>query len=279
MMRRPHLVLLAVALGALTSACSALRGPSWPKVSPVELGGAPTSAADGYYGDARAAMTRGDYGRALDLLQLARGGGPPEARVLNALAVVYDKLGRFDLSARYYAEALQADPGSSIVATNLAYSQILQGRWAHRTGVTTVAVGSTSVEARIPQPVTTTATQAATTSPAPATQAKRSKWSPTVLLIDASGDAPTAELVRARLKRLGWSASPLIAGQSVQRTTVIRYPPAKARVARALAGTLPGPSELQTCDTPCALIVVTLSADVRRWPLARFASTTSKMGG
>ena len=278
MLRRAHLALLAVALGALTPGCSALRGPSWPKISPVEVGGAPTSGADGYYGDARAAMARGDYGRALDLLQLARGDGPPEARVLNGFAVAYDKLGRFDLSARYYAEALKADPGSPIVAANLAYSQILRGRWDDRTGATTVAVGSTPMQATPPQPVMATPAAAAT-SPGPETQAKRSKWSPTVLLIDASGDAPTAELVRARLKRQGWSASPLMAGHPVQGTTAIRYPPAKARVARALARTLPGPSELQTCDTPCALIVVTLSADVRRWPLARFASTPSKMGG
>jgi hypothetical protein len=85
------------------------------------------AAVDLFYGDAVAAINRRDYARALDLLQTARAHAPQDARVLNAFGVVYDKLGRFDLSQRYYAEAQTADPASRIVAENLAYSKALQG--------------------------------------------------------------------------------------------------------------------------------------------------------
>ena len=42
------------------------------------------------------------------------------------MAVVYDKLGRFDLSDRYYDKAEQADPGSRIVAMDRRYSMMLR---------------------------------------------------------------------------------------------------------------------------------------------------------
>ena len=74
------------------------------------------------------AITDRDYGRALDYLQAARDLQANDVRVLNAFGVVYDMLGRFDLSARYYAQALAADPQSAIVLKNVAYSHVLQGR-------------------------------------------------------------------------------------------------------------------------------------------------------
>ena len=43
---------------------------------------------------------QGNYGRALEYLQAAKAKDPRNVRALNALGVVYDKLGRFDLSAR-----------------------------------------------------------------------------------------------------------------------------------------------------------------------------------
>lgn len=79
-----------------------------------------------YQGAVRAIYDR-DYGRALDYLQAARNMQASDVRVLNAFGVVYDKLGRFDLSARYYTQALAADPHSAIVLKNVAYSRVLQG--------------------------------------------------------------------------------------------------------------------------------------------------------
>ncbi|HWA60446.1 MAG TPA: LytR C-terminal domain-containing protein [Caulobacteraceae bacterium] len=100
------------------------------RITPVEAPAAPTAEAraDAAYRSASAAIWRRDYGRALDLLQEARAETPNDVRVLNAFGVVYDKLGRFDLSARYYAHALALDPNSQVVAQNMAWSAVLQGR-------------------------------------------------------------------------------------------------------------------------------------------------------
>lgn len=87
----------------------------------------PAAAVDRLYGRAAQAIEARDYGLAVELLQLAAERAPSDVRVLNAQGVVYDKLGRFDLSARYYARALAADPGSRTVLANMAYSARLQG--------------------------------------------------------------------------------------------------------------------------------------------------------
>jgi len=84
------------------------------------------SRMDSTYANAVVAIDRRDYARALELLQMARQQNAGDVRVLNAMGVVYDKLGRFDLSHRYYAEAARADPTSPIVQANIAYSHRLQ---------------------------------------------------------------------------------------------------------------------------------------------------------
>jgi Flp pilus assembly protein TadD len=100
------------------------------RVKPVQanLGqvGTPYAAEDRLYADAVQAIDRRNYGEALDLLQVARDSRPSDPRVLTAMAVVYDKLGRFDLSDRYYDKAEQADPGSRIVAMDRRYSMMLR---------------------------------------------------------------------------------------------------------------------------------------------------------
>lgn len=85
------------------------------------------AAENRLYADAVKAINERNYGQAIALLQVARDAKPDDARVLTAMAVVYDKLGRFDLSDRYYAQAEKADPGSRIVAIDEKYSMILRG--------------------------------------------------------------------------------------------------------------------------------------------------------
>lgn len=118
----------ALALGV--DGCASTPPPArLVEVRPVHTATpSPDTAAGNLYQAAVSAIERRDYARALDLLQAARDSAPQDARVLNAFGVVYDKLGRFDLSNRYYAQAQTADPGSSIVAENRAYSSVLQGR-------------------------------------------------------------------------------------------------------------------------------------------------------
>src|SRR3569833_1113655 len=81
----------------------------------------------GYYENAVTAINDRRYGLALEYLQAARNQKPDDVRVLTAFGVVYDKLGRFDLSARYYAQAASLDPKSRIVAADMDYSRKLQG--------------------------------------------------------------------------------------------------------------------------------------------------------
>jgi tetratricopeptide (TPR) repeat protein len=85
------------------------------------------SKIDLYYSGAVRAIEARDYAQALDYLQTARVIAPEDVRVINAFGVVYDKLGRFDLSRRYYAQAKALDPTSKVVDNNLAYSERLQG--------------------------------------------------------------------------------------------------------------------------------------------------------
>jgi Flp pilus assembly protein TadD len=94
---------------------------------PADIGQVgPYAAEDRLYADAVSAIDKRSYGQALDLLQVARDSRPTDPRVLTAMAVVYDKLGRFDLSGRYYDQAEQADPGSRVVALDRRYSMMLR---------------------------------------------------------------------------------------------------------------------------------------------------------
>jgi Flp pilus assembly protein TadD len=97
------------------------------KVRPAQVDlGRSLTAEDRLYADAVKAIDKRDYGEAISLLQVARESRSDDPRVLTAMAVVYDKLGRFDLSDRYYALAEKADPGSRIVALDRKYSMFLR---------------------------------------------------------------------------------------------------------------------------------------------------------
>ena len=127
-MRARH-VALACLLSASLSGCIHLprQLANLIKVRPAttDLGPA-RSAEDRLYADAVKAIDSRDYGEAISLLQVARESHPGDPRVLTAMAVVYDKLGRFDLSDRYYDLAEKADPGSKIVALDRRYSMFLR---------------------------------------------------------------------------------------------------------------------------------------------------------
>jgi hypothetical protein len=84
---------------------------------------------DTLYAQGRDALMAGDLASALELFHGARRAGPEDVRVLNGLGVIYDRLGRYDLSANYYESARAIDPASTIVQTNLALStQMRSGR-------------------------------------------------------------------------------------------------------------------------------------------------------
>ncbi|MNS08206.1 Tetratricopeptide repeat protein [compost metagenome] len=173
---------LSVALGG----CSLLTWGSADRSiapRPVSISAAsPLSNGDAYYDRAVWAISRRDYALALDLLQRARARNASDIRVLNAFGVVYDKLGRFDLSARYYAQALQLDPASRVVAENLAYSNQLQGH-----GAATVALAhQTDARQSIPAMEAPAIAPAIAVSPPPVVNASAAP-----VAVAVPGPAPT----------------------------------------------------------------------------------------
>jgi hypothetical protein len=91
-----------------------------------------------------------------------------------------------------------------------------------------------------------------------------------LVLLDASGQADRVRSLRTRLSQLGWSAGAASVPQvaPVTTRTVVRFPAWRFRVAQALARTLPGPTQLQSCGRTCNFIQVLFGADVRGWRLA-----------
>jgi Flp pilus assembly protein TadD len=90
---------------ALTTAglgsCASVLGGDQVKIQPVDMSNSlATAQHDMLYESAVTAINDRDYGRALDYLQAAKAKDPRNVKALNALGVVYDKMGRFDLSAR-----------------------------------------------------------------------------------------------------------------------------------------------------------------------------------
>ncbi len=142
---------LLVGLGA----CSHLPqlanwGKAKPMVTTADMKPVGVQAAsDRLYADAVKAIDKRNYGEAIDLLQVARESHPGDARVLTAMGVVYDKLGRFDLSDRYYAQADKADPGSRIVALDRRYSMVLRNAGKAPPGGVAIAVAQAAPTVQI----------------------------------------------------------------------------------------------------------------------------------
>jgi len=125
----PRLAILVPLLAWSLAGCAWLnhhRAPVAVRPVATNLATPGVLADDGLYLDARSAIMRRDYATALEALQAAKARTPDDVRVLNAFGVVYDKLGRFDLSERYYAWAAKLDPQSTIIANNLRYSSFLR---------------------------------------------------------------------------------------------------------------------------------------------------------
>jgi hypothetical protein len=119
--------ILLLALLAAAGGCTMISPPAIDPVLSQPATDISRPEEDGYYRSAVTAIDVRNYARALDFLQAARQRRPDSVPVLNAFGVVYDKLGRFDLSARYYAQARALDPNSPVIQANMAYSAALQG--------------------------------------------------------------------------------------------------------------------------------------------------------
>lgn len=284
----------------------AIQSPAGPVLAPDDAL---------YQAAVRAIVTR-NYGLALDYLQAARQKQRTDVRVLNAFGVVYDKLGRFDLSARYYAEAKKLDPASAIVTSNLAYSARLQGNTelplAGSEAVATLptlprmtgalAPGSVSIgqpaNPAVPLPPTeplvaipgASAPEEPLTSgsPEPAELArpvgavlsgKPLLTGAPLMIVNASGLPGASEPVRQHLVSKGWTAprSAMSDGAS-QPDTTIRFAASNAVVASGLARTLSFPSRLLRCEGQCRGLRLTLGRDFLAVRAAKPASVPVKPG-
>ena len=239
------------------------------KVKPVAanlLPVGPYAVEDRLYAHAVTALEQRDYGLALDVLQMARETRPDDPRVLSAMGVVYDKLGRFDLSARYYDLAEKADPGSKVVAADRAYSQLLRRGGANPAdGVVVMSrldAGTTALSLVGP---TIDAKQAALFSRV---------IKAGVRIRNATGRAQGADGVKVRLADAGWTVAhaPQTEPQKLQISSVV-YPEGVRRVAKALARSLPYPVKLTVCAECSQLQLVVGQDALVRYSVARSVDT------
>jgi hypothetical protein len=117
---------LAVALIACVGSLAGCSQPMSAGRPIVSFGGDAVDVTDPV-DQARVQLTMGQFGLAVDTLQTALHREPQSGRILNLLAVAYDKIGRSDLADRYFAESLQIDPKASVTLNNWGYSKLLRG--------------------------------------------------------------------------------------------------------------------------------------------------------
>lgn len=280
-------LLLSAGLGACAIAprfAQLFHHPHRVRITPLEtplvaVGALPD---DSQYASAAHAIETRDYGAALDYLQAARARKPDDVRVLNAFGVVYDKLGRFDLSSRYYAQAQALDPNSQIVAQNLAYSALLQGKTQFAaplpalaaaptptpTGPAALALAtppSSSNGGRVVQVAPGVVRLEFATSAPPPVQMLPALTGHPLMLVDATGVAGAAEPLRVQLARLGWSAKSAPHSIATQAKSQIVYASDARAAAQALARTLGRNVQMQDCGGQCVGVRLVLGADAVGW--------------
>ena len=269
---RLALVLAVAALGGCALLPKSHRFAHLKPLPPAPLS-APANVDDRLYADAVHAIDQRDYGAALDLLQAARDRKGDDVRVLNAFGVVYDKLGRFDLSGRFYAQAQALDPNSPIVRENLAYSALLQGKLLGPAETRPALALLTPP----PAPVTISnglirVTPSVVRLPAGAFMSATTLPIITghpLVLVNASGRSGVDAPVRSQLARLGWT----VPGEA-QRLPVVRlqteidYAQASLPAAQALARTLPYKVVMTACQNRCEGVRLVLGVDAASWSTA-----------
>jgi Tfp pilus assembly protein PilF len=92
----------------------------WTQNPPVQ------ASSQDSYALGKKQFAKGLYGMALKNFRVALVREPKSLDRLNAVGATYDKLGRFDLSERYYARALGVDPNSVQTLNNIGYSFLMQ---------------------------------------------------------------------------------------------------------------------------------------------------------
>lgn len=114
---------VTISAALLLQGCSVMRTLGLvnrkPKVEQAYMTPAQPPAI-GYTETGRQQITDGNYGRAMETFQQALAQGEPAAPALNGLGVAYANVGRIDLAAEYFRQAMAADPATGKYASNLA---------------------------------------------------------------------------------------------------------------------------------------------------------------
>ena len=117
----------AVLVMLLATACSAAGGKLAIKSLPQPVSTAPTPL-NARIAEARGLLAVGSVGLALESFRLAQRDDPRSIDALTGIASCYDRMGRYDLSRRYYEEALALQPTDRPVLAALAGSLDAQGK-------------------------------------------------------------------------------------------------------------------------------------------------------
>ena len=178
------------------------------------------------------------------------------------MGVVYDKLGRFDLSSRYYDLAEAADPGSKVVAIDRAYSVILQQHAAQPAVV--LAASSNPLPRAVAASVALPPDGASP--PEPRAVALLGHG---VRIVNATGGVGVAEAIQTRLASQGWSLirAPNGTGNAV-RVSRLSYPPSAEMVANGLSHSLSFPVNLDSCAS-CTSVELVIGTDALPYPEPR----------
>ena len=281
-------------VGVSVAGCASfLDGDFWQSEPKVEARAVQSDLRPsiGYYERAVTAINDRRYALALEYLQAARNQKADDVRVLTAFGVIYDKLGRFDLSARYYGQAAALDPKSRVIAADMDYSRRLQGISGPSPTIVAANVEADHVRGTLPM-VAATSEVAPTSSVAMAepdrgeTVTNQSGSHPVVanvsakaagkivfltghplMIVDASGRSDTETAVRTYLSGLGWSVAKDESKLPARRETRIVYKDTMITAARALARTLSLPMQLTASDSVEGLQLV-LGSDISSGSLA-----------
>jgi tetratricopeptide (TPR) repeat protein len=119
----------AVVILLLASACSAAGGKLAIKAIPQPVSAAATPVAK-RLAEARGLLALGSVGLALESFRLAQRDDPSSTDALAGIAGCYDRMGRFDLSRRYYEQALALAPNDPVLLGTFAASLDAQGKRA-----------------------------------------------------------------------------------------------------------------------------------------------------
>lgn len=234
------LALAPAALGALLAHAGAAEAAPAQKQAPKDRAQAAASLDDALQ-TGRGQLQAGRVVEALQAYHQALSQSPDSIEALNAVAVCYDRLGKFDSSRTYYEMALGIDPQSPLLLNNYGYSLYLQGQRAESTRFLALAVatGEADVQATALRVLAKIAAEDRADAPAGISR------SPAVqqAAADLPATAGKAQIIRtsAHEVRLVLGTAPL-AASTARRAPSARPMPAPQPIAPAILAEALGPS-------------------------------------